>query len=67
MARHPRFVLVGAMMIRGNNRAPIFITNEDYLFYLEKLKGDRCDPFLGGKVSVVKCKRDKCYLVVKIR
>jgi len=26
------------MMIRGNNRAPIFIADEDYLFYLEKLK-----------------------------
>jgi putative transposase len=45
MARHPRFVLVGHpqhVMIRGNNRAPIFITDEDYRFYLEKLK-QACD------------------------
>jgi len=41
MARHPRFVLMGHpqhVIIRGNNRAPIFITDEDYQFYLEKLK-----------------------------
>jgi len=45
MARHPRFVLVGhppLMMIRGNNRDPIFIADEDYRFYLEKLK-QGCD------------------------
>jgi len=45
MARHPRFVLVGHpqhVIIRGNNRAPIFITDEDYQFYLEKLK-QACD------------------------
>jgi putative transposase len=45
MARHPRFVLVGhpqLMIIRGNNRGPIFISDEDYYFYLEKLK-QACD------------------------
>jgi len=33
MARHPRFVLLGHpqhVIIRGNNREPIFITDEDY-------------------------------------
>jgi putative transposase len=34
---HPQHV-----MIRGNNRAPIFIAYEDYRFYLEKLK-QSCD------------------------
>lgn len=41
MARLPRFVLVGHpqhVIIRGNNREPIFYAKEDYLFYLEKLK-----------------------------
>ena len=45
MARHPRFVLVDHpqhVMTRGNNRAPIFIADEDYRFYLEKLK-QACD------------------------
>ena len=47
MARHPRFVLVEhpqLMIIRGNNRAPIFIKDEDYRFYLEKLK-QACDKY----------------------
>jgi putative transposase len=41
MARLPRLVLVGHahhVVIRGNNREPIFIADEDYKFYLEKLK-----------------------------
>ncbi|MCG6870584.1 MAG: transposase [Gammaproteobacteria bacterium] len=45
MARLPRFVLAGHpqhVVIRGNNREPIFYANEDYRFYLEKLK-QACD------------------------
>ncbi len=45
MARLPRFVLIGHpqhVIIRGNNREPIFYANEDYRFYLEKLK-KACD------------------------
>ena len=41
MPRLPRFVLVGHpqhVIVRGNNREPIFYTDEDYKFYLEKLK-----------------------------
>jgi putative transposase len=41
MARLPRLVLIGHahhVIIRGNNREPIFIADEDYKFYLEKLK-----------------------------
>ena len=41
MARLPRFVLVGHpqhVIIRGNNREPIFYADEDYQYYLEKLK-----------------------------
>ncbi|XCN73103.1 MAG: transposase [Candidatus Electrothrix aestuarii] len=41
MPRHPRFVLVGHpqhVIIRGNNREPIFYADEDYRFYLEKLQ-----------------------------
>ena len=41
MARLPRFVLVGHpqhVIIRGNNREAIFYADEDYQFYLEKLK-----------------------------
>ena len=41
MARLPRIVLTGHpqhVIIRGNNREPIFIADEDYLFYLDKLK-----------------------------
>ncbi len=41
MARLPRFVLVGHpqhVIIRGNNREPIFYEDEDHQYYLEKLK-----------------------------
>lgn len=41
MARLPRFVLVGQpqhVIIRGNNKEPIFYADEDYQFYLDKLK-----------------------------
>ncbi|MFT6222029.1 MAG: putative transposase [Candidatus Endobugula sp.] len=40
MPRQPRFVLVGHpqhVIIRGNNRDPIFYSDSDYRFYLEKL------------------------------
>lgn len=50
MARLPRFVLVGHpqhIIIRGNNREPVFIANEDYQFFLDKLaeaaKKHQCD------------------------
>lgn len=45
MPRQPRFVIPGQpqhVIIRGNNREPIFYTDEDYRFYLEKLK-QACD------------------------
>ena len=45
MPRLPRFVLPGHpqhVIVRGNNREPIFYAEEDYLFYLEKLK-QACD------------------------
>jgi len=41
MARLPRFVIAGQpqhIIVRGNNRDPIFYMDEDYEFYLEKLK-----------------------------
>lgn len=41
MARLPRFVLPGHpqhVIVRGNNRAPIFNADEDYHFYLDKLQ-----------------------------
>ncbi len=41
MARLPRFVIVGQpqhIIVRGNNREPIFYTDADYQFYLEKLQ-----------------------------
>ena len=41
MPRLPRFILVGHpqhVIVRGNNREPIFYADEDYKFYLEKLK-----------------------------
>lgn len=41
MARLPRFTLPGQpqhVIVRGNNREPIFYENTDYLFYLEKLQ-----------------------------
>ena len=40
MPRLPRFVLVDHpqhVIVRGNNREPIFYADEDYQFYLEKL------------------------------
>ena len=50
MARLPRFVLVGHpqhIIIRGNNREPVFIADEDYQLFLEKLsaaaKKHECD------------------------
>lgn len=44
MARLPRIVLTGHpqhVIVRGNNREPIFIADEDYRFYLDKLQ-DAC-------------------------
>ena len=44
MARLPRFVITGHpqhVIIRGNNRNPIFNSDEDYRFYLDKLQ-DAC-------------------------
>lgn len=50
MARLPRFVLVGHpqhIIIRGNNREPVFTSDEDYRFFLDKLtdaaKKHQCD------------------------
>lgn len=50
MARLPRFVLVGHpqhIIIRGNNREPVFAAEEDYRFFLDKLteaaKKHQCD------------------------
>ncbi len=45
MPRQPRFVLLGHpqhVIIRGNNRDPIFYADQDYQFYLDKLK-QACD------------------------
>ncbi len=47
MARHPRFVIPGQpqhVIQRGNNRSVIFVADEDYQFYLDKLK-DACDKY----------------------
>ena len=47
MARLPRFVLPGQpqhVIQRGNNRDIIFVAEEDYRFYLEKLQ-DACQKF----------------------
>ena len=41
MARLPRFVIPGHpqhVIVRGNNREPIFCADQDYHFYLDKLK-----------------------------
>ncbi len=41
MARLPRFVIVDQpqhIIVRGNNREPIFYADDDYQFYLETLK-----------------------------
>ena len=41
MVRLPRFVIPGQpqhVIIRGNNREPIFHTSDDYRFYIDKLK-----------------------------
>lgn len=50
MARLPRFVLVGHpqhIIIRGNNREPVFNADEDYRYFLDKLadaaKKHQCD------------------------
>lgn len=45
MARLPRLVIPGHpqhIIVRGNNREPIFYRDEDYRFYLEKLQ-QACD------------------------
>ncbi len=47
MARLPRFVLVGHLqhvIVRDNNRAPIFYERGDYQFYLDKLR-QACDKY----------------------
>lgn len=50
MARLPRFVLSGHpqhVIIRGNNRDPVFLADDDYRFFLDKLadaaKKHQCD------------------------
>ncbi|MCU7959884.1 MAG: transposase [gamma proteobacterium symbiont of Bathyaustriella thionipta] len=45
MARQPRFIIPGQpqhVIVRGNNREPIFYADEDYQFYWQKLK-QACD------------------------
>ena len=59
MARLPRFVLVGHpqhVIIRGNNREPIFYADEDYQYYLEKLK-KACDKeeVSGSRYTCTQC------------
>lgn len=47
MARLPRFVIPGQpqhVIQRGNNRSVIFVADDDYLYYLAKLK-DACDKY----------------------
>ncbi len=47
MARHPRFVVPGQpqhVIQRGNNRDIIFVSDEDYQYYLQKL-GDACKQY----------------------
>jgi REP-associated tyrosine transposase len=47
MARLPRFVIPGQpqhIIQRGNNRSVIFVADEDYQFYLDKLKS-ACDKY----------------------
>jgi len=47
MARHPRFILPGQpqhVIQRGNNRDVIFVADEDYQFYREKL-AEACERF----------------------
>jgi len=47
MARLPRFSILGQtqhVIQRGNNRESIFVSEEDYVFYLEKLK-DACQKY----------------------
>jgi REP element-mobilizing transposase RayT len=44
MARLPRFELMGHpqhVIVRGNNREPIFYADEDYQYYLEKLNNQK--------------------------
>ncbi len=47
MARQPRFVIPGQpqhVIQRGNNRDVIFVTNDDYQYYLQKLE-DACKKY----------------------
>jgi len=47
MSRQPRFVLPGQpqhVIQRGNNRDVIFVSDDDYKFYLEKLAA-ACERF----------------------
>jgi len=47
MARLPRFVIPGQpqhIIQRGNNRDIIFVADEDYRFYLQKLN-DACKKY----------------------
>ena len=47
MARLPRFVIPGQpqhVIQRGNNRDAIFVADEDYQYYLQKL-GDACKKY----------------------
>ncbi len=47
MARQPRFVIPGQplnVIQRGNNRDVIFVTDDDYQYYLQKLQ-DACKKY----------------------
>ncbi len=57
MARHPRFVIPGQpqhVIQRGNNRSVIFVADEDYQFYLDKLK-DACDKYPSIESDPIDC------------
>ena len=54
MAFLTHFILPGQpqyVIIRGNNRDAIFLTNQDYLFYLDILKR-ACNKYFYGKVGI---------------
>lgn len=77
MARLPRFVIPGQpqhVIQRGNNRDVIFVTDEDYLFYMAKLaeacRKFQCDlhayvlitPYSENGISKVMQSLGRCYV-----
>jgi len=61
MSRHPRFIFPGQpqhVIQRGNNRDVTFVSDDDYIFYFEKLEAACIGQARCGKVDT----KRRCWI-----